>query len=194
MQFTTLLALAPLALAAPLATRQSDYTDFTVLVSHSGSPIHLTSWVIRDHGIFLSGQSGSYCPEGGNVPCENYSNTSAFVATAGTNVPVSLEAAVAGGQQLFASANGALDYTIAHSGQIPDGADTTGFTFQAPESEHGQGYLGYAANGATGFVACQGDDGAYQVFANVEGYDFSNCIGMSALAYNYPGTSAFQFD
>ena len=194
MQFTSLLALAPLALAAPLTSRAESGTPgiFTVISARSASPVHLLGWTVRDGGVFLSGESSAYCPDNANIDCSGYSNTTAFGANTAYD-SLSLNDGVPGGQQAYIQKNGALGYTQAHSASIPEGASRTGFSYTAPAEGQSFGYLSYKENGATGFVACTADDGTYQVFADVDGGDFSNCLGFDALASPYSGKPAWEF-
>lgn len=94
---------------------------------------------------------------------------------------------VPGGQMVYVAPDGSLSYTVAHSASIPPGSATTTFTHTPSNPSTGQlGTFGFTGLGATGFVACPLAGGsAYQVFADVSGKDWSQCIGFDALTSDY---------
>ena len=86
-----------------------------------------------------------------------------------------------------------MGFTQAHSSDMPSGSTDTGFTLtQGPHF----GTFGFTGLGANGFVACPTVNGTfpYQIFANVAGGNFVNCLGFDALTSNYTeGAAAYQY-
>lgn len=100
---------------------------------------------------------------------------------------------VPGGQLVYVETDGALGFTQAHSANIPAGAVVSTFTVTPGTSF---GTLGFSGLGANGFVACPSANGSvpYQIFANVAGGDFTNCLGFDALTTEFTGgLGAWQY-
>jgi hypothetical protein len=100
---------------------------------------------------------------------------------------------VPGGQLVYVETDGALGFTQAHSANIPAGAVVSTFTL-VPGTSFGT--LGFSGLGANGFVACPSANGLapYQIFANVAGGDFTNCLGFDALTTEFTeGFGAWEY-
>lgn len=105
---------------------------------------------------------------------------------------------VPGGQQLYVGPKGSLRYTIAHSGYVPNGSYTSGFR-KYPEPEKHLYWTFDGAGGSSGFFACpQGKDSvghvAYKVYANVEGFVKTDCLGFTASRDYFEGAAAWQYE
>lgn len=95
---------------------------------------------------------------------------------------------------MYVQENGALGFTQAHSAGIPTGAVT--MTFTLTQLPTGIGIWSFKGLGANSFFACPSTSGAsqYQVFVNVAGGNFDNCIGFDADTANYTaGVAAWQY-
>lgn len=77
---------------------------------------------------------------------------------------------VPGGQRMFVNTTGAVGYTVAHSGSIPDGALTDGFEY-LPGPDHGS--YGFSGFDAQNYMACpdSADGENFQVFADISNAD-----------------------
>lgn len=107
---------------------------------------------------------------------------------------VSLDVEVPGGQQLYVQKNGALAYTIPHSGAVPEGSYTSGFGYlENPHEGEVSTWSFTGAGGATGLLACKTKDGEYQVFANVKGFQQTGCLGFDAAATKVKGPGAWEY-
>ena len=104
-------------------------------------------------------------------------------------------AEVPGGQQLYVAPDGRLSYTVAHSGAIPEGSVTSGFTHTAGV-DGGVDTWSFSGGGATGLVACPDGDGTYSVYADVPGFtEGPDCLGFDGEASPYEdGVAAWQYD
>lgn len=100
--------------------------------------------------------------------------------------------------------NGALSFTIAHSGYTPPGSSYESFNVTLPEDGSPIGSLTY---NETGFLACptEGTEGPYQVFLDVDDlsdYDvpggcLEECIGFLAgvfLSESQDQSAAWQYE
>jgi hypothetical protein len=69
---------------------------------------------------------------------------------------------------------------------MPAGAVTSPFTITSGPQF---GTLVFTGLGANGFVACPSANGGapYQIFANVAGGNFGNCLGFDALTSGFTG-------
>jgi len=103
-----------------------------------------------------------------------------------------LDVEVPGGQLVYVQPNGALGFTQAHSASIPTGSVTMTFTLVQGTSF---GTFGFSGLGANGFVACPTNGTfPYQIYANVAGGNFNDCLGFDALTSNYTqGAAAWQY-
>ena len=90
---------------------------------------------------------------------------------------------------VYVETSGALGFTQAHSAFIPPGA-VTGPFITTPGVAFGT--LSFTGLGATGFVACPSANGGapWQIFADVMGGNFTNCLGFDALLSPFTGGAA----
>ncbi|KAK7509997.1 uncharacterized protein IWZ02DRAFT_386665 [Phyllosticta citriasiana] len=163
----TLLAAAPAALA----------TSFYGLSARSASPIHLQSINAAESAFWIGKDTASYCPESVVENCPAGNET----IFAGGDNTLFLDVAVPGGQQVYIKPNGELTYTVAHSAYMGEGAISTGFHLNNGTSSSGLGSLSWT----NGFVACPQSNGTsypYQIFAAVNGFNRTNCLGFDFLA------------
>lgn len=95
---------------------------------------------------------------------------------------------------LYVDASGALGFTEAHSGQVPQGAVVGGFIAY----ENGE----FLLSGTPGWLACpaaasqQASGQEYQIFAQMAGVSFpSSCFGIEILTVDYQtqGPAAWEY-
>ena len=96
-------------------------------------------------------------------------------------------------------ANGALRYTVAHSNVIPEnGFNKTFSLFRGKPT-----YFTFSGVGkASGFLACPVNATVWQIFAdlpsltdeNIPEKNISACFGFDALATNFKGFAAYQYE
>ncbi|KAL9612791.1 MAG: hypothetical protein Q9167_002626 [Letrouitia subvulpina] len=121
--------------AKPIFPRHHDPAtpaSFGLIALRSASPIHYGSIDASGYAFYIGKETVSYCPDqvGKDCPPGKQTIISYFNGTA------SMDVLVPGGQRVFVAPNGALGYTVPHSGAIPEGAVTKGFVYDAPKSNH----------------------------------------------------------
>lgn len=220
-------ALPLLAAAAPASVASSG--PIGLIATHSTSPIHLSSVNAAEQNFWIGKDTSSYCPlnpastcppgkdtiisvlgdqahPGTASMCKLYSHpisSPSQQSPSGTSL-LPLDVVVPGGQQMFIRSNGALGYTQAHSGAIPTGAISTGFTFTPASAGAQFGNFGVNLPGSAGFLACpSGPDfhPPYQVFVNLKGLKdadvaggkISKCIDFNVIAPQASGPDAWQY-
>ncbi|KAL8792223.1 MAG: hypothetical protein Q9195_005179 [Heterodermia aff. obscurata] len=189
-------------LAGPIVSRQVGlYQTFTLVASHSTSPIHfqpinannLTFWIGKPTSSFCFDDVDStliQCPQG-NITALDYGG---YGAALNSQVPA--------GQAVFVASNGALGFTRPHGLYYPDGAFTGPFNLDITDSF---GLFTFTGDGSTGWLACPiREQGPWQVFAAIEGLGdgdvpggcVEECIGFSALTsvYDSEEPAVFQYE
>lgn len=186
-----LAALATLASASPVAIPAG---EFTLISSHSGSPIvHLRGINAANRGFYINRATSAYCPPNTVANCANTQNTTTVLAAApNTSGSLSLSVQVPGGQQVFIGPDGALGYTGPHSASVPEGSDRVGFTYTPQKTEGSVGTLNHEA----GFVACpEGGEGAYRIYSGKNTVkDQSACVGVGLATSEWKGKSAWEYN
>jgi hypothetical protein len=148
------------------------------------------SVVARGERFYLSGGTNTFCPSP-PVDCSVYDNVTAFSFSQGH---LAMEASVPGGQLVYVMTTGELGFSQAHSASIPEGADTSSFTFDPNAfSSANMGRLSTTAFGANGFIACNDAQQQWQVFADVPGKDATNCLGFDAATIEANFTGAWEY-
>lgn len=168
---------------------------FGIISAHSTSKIHLLPWTASGQAFYLGGETATYCPDVVGSACPNASTVeTAFSGLCG------MDTFVPGGQQLYIAEDGHIGFTQAHSAAIPQGANPCPFTYEKKaSSQFGIVNLDPSrAFGAVDFMGCPTDSGKYQVFAALQNAtvpqgNVTDCIGFSALAFNYTGATAWQY-
>lgn len=135
-------------------------------------------------------ETATYCPLDSGCPV---GNETLFVATKETKT-LSMAVEVPGGQNVYVNPkDGAIGYTQAHSGGMPEGAIQKAFVYTPPEAGASFGTLNFKRDGKDrGFMACsvKGDfeKGPWKVHANLARVDFDKnaCEGFDALAVTGP--------
>jgi hypothetical protein len=98
---------------------------------------------------------------------------------------------VPGGQQVYVQTDGQVGYTIAHSASIPQGALTSPFEYTPPKDGEALGSLTFNEKS---FSACPaGDEGVYQIYANIDGFTRTDCIGILLGTSEFDGTAAWEY-
>ncbi|KAI1465846.1 uncharacterized protein F4812DRAFT_466267 [Daldinia caldariorum] len=126
-----------------------------------------------------------------NLDCSEYPGTETIFD--GGNGTVFLDVGVPGGQQVYIAENGALSYTIPHSGQIPDGSVATGFSRQVSNA-FGAPVLLYHASG-TWYICPVGEgepkEKVYQLYVGKT--DMEGCYWASVRTYQPGGGNAWEY-
>lgn len=173
---TTLTTATATATAAPT----SDSSTFTLVSIKSGSDLQYSPVHASAQKLQLGGDlSTSTSPAGVPVP---QTNVTSF--TTGSQNGLSLNVVVPGGQQVFVNADGVLGYTTPHSGVLPTGAITTGFSLSNNDLQF---------NGKQQFVACPvGASGLYDI-AVQEKVTQNSCVGIALRATTGTVAPAWQW-
>lgn len=180
-------ALVPGASTVSSASARATIESFYGLAIRSGSDIQYASIDANGTRILLNGGTSSYCPDVSGIDCSGFSNSTIFSKSSASST-LSLDVAVAGGQQVYVDATGALRFTSPHSAYTGTGSSSTGFGLV-------DGGLHLRYNGS-GFLACPlgaAHGNAYQVYAagavNVgdacEGFEFRTSQATGPSAYEY---------
>jgi hypothetical protein len=158
--------------------------DFGVIVTRSGSPIHLQELNATGNAFYVGKPTTTYCPEGvSGLKCPVGKGETVF---AGGHDTLGLSVQVPGGQQVYVQKNGAVGYTQAHSASIPEGATVTGWTKTEGKTF---GQLSFK----DGLIFCP-EGSAYKLYAQVPGVSFaSTCLGGNLLTVNGTAPGAWQY-
>ncbi|KAF2152086.1 hypothetical protein K461DRAFT_279611 [Myriangium duriaei CBS 260.36] len=186
MQLTNLIATAALAgltlaAPAPVEKRQGFQGQYTAIAHRPGAPFHGKELQAAGLHIFV-GASGpaAYCPTSVGSACPNATDTVFAGGSMWVEVP--------GGQQGFTQTSGAWAYTQAHSAYEPD------YLESAPSAAANGKIAGAKGEGLT---ACpvEGQEGVYQVFVEVEGFNQTHCTCFTARAKAWGSTNfgAWQY-
>ncbi|KAL8685469.1 MAG: hypothetical protein Q9218_007740 [Villophora microphyllina] len=200
--FAALCTLLPLALSNPITPRQTYVPPITfgAIAARSTSPIHLQSINANGQAFWVGKNTTTYCPLTNQTECPPGTETVFAVGSGGA----SLDIEVPGGQRIYVSSTGALGFTQAHSGLIPDGAALQTFNATMGPENGPLGHFTFEGLGATGFIACpvSKGKGPYQVFADVKGLKDGDvpskckedCLGFDALTAPFgQEASAWQY-
>ncbi|RMZ86087.1 hypothetical protein DV737_g100, partial [Chaetothyriales sp. CBS 132003] len=173
--------------SAPVVAPTAPYG---VIAARSGSPIHLLPLNAAGFSFHLGGSTASYCPtsvteQGGVCPP---GNVTVLLGTC------SLDDEVPGGQQIWATPDGAIGYTQAHSISVPIDSVPCPFSYSKQAGEQ-FGHLSTSVFGASGLMACPNPNGSWDVFAalqnaTVPNGDVSSCLGFDALTVDYISDTA----
>jgi hypothetical protein len=179
MKFSTVAILSGLTAAVS--------ADFGVIVTRSGSPIHLQELNATGNAFYIGKPTTTYCPEGvSGLKCPVGKGETLF---AGGHETLGLSTQVPGGQQIYVAKDGTVGYTQAHSASIPAGASLTGWSKTEGKTF---GQLSYKY----GLIFCPvgGDSHAYKLFAQVPGVSFiATCLGGNLLTVNGTAPGAWQY-
>ena len=90
---------------------------------------------------------------------------------------------------MWATPDGTIGYTQAHSAYMPPGSLQCPFVYQKADGER-YGYLTTDVFGATGLMACPEKDGGWQVMAaianaTVPNGNISTCLSFDGLTTDY---------
>ena len=94
---------------------------------------------------------------------------------------------------MFVDLTGAVGYTAPHSASIPLGAIVTGFVYTPAGPGGSFGDFSFGGHGATGLLACPATGGSYQVFANIESFNETECLGFDSLTQPANSPSAWEY-
>jgi hypothetical protein len=103
----------------------------------------------------------------------------------------STDTEVPGGQYVYAAADGALAYTVPHSGVIPANATSGPFVYNAaPDGE----VVGSFQLGGRNFFACPtGEPDIYQIYADIPGFAGLDCLPIAIATLPYEGVAAWEY-
>lgn len=152
----------------------------------SNPTIAVDGWPITANGLHLwiGGTTASFCPDQVGSACPPGNITALF---AGSNSGAAMDVMVPGGQAVYLDPYWNVGYTIAHSGQIPPGSLTTGF------SAYQNG--GFVNLNSWGWVACPptasgggGNNGAWNLVAKNEtnAPNLGGCYGVNLKVNTLP--------
>jgi hypothetical protein len=111
------------------------------------------------------------------------------------------DVSVPGGQRVWATPDGTIGYTQAHSAFIPAGSIQCPFTYGKADGER-YGHLTTNVFGASGLMACPETKGGWLVMAALENAtvpngNISTCLTFDALTSDYVASgsnfSAWQY-
>lgn len=210
---TALSALSALAIAAPTPVRHQNVQRSTnngtfFLYSSTGgaagAPAALDGAIIsaNNYGFYIDGPpTASFCPD--TVSDCPPGNTT-VLGTSGTGT-VYMNTEVPGGQFVYISPDGSLNYTIAHSGFMPTGSLTKGFKYVSDYGENTFGSLDFNPNGTAttvfDFLACpatapHGSSDGYAVKYAFKDVEYSeDCVKIGLITYVKNGSepAAWQY-
>lgn len=217
MLFATVAALSSLsalALAAPTPRTHQNSARSTnngtlYLYSSTGGaePTALNGAVINanSNGFYINGlPTGSYCPY---TPSACPAGNTTVLSASGTG-SLAMDVEVPGGQQVYISPDGSLNYT---TGPLPDsttGAGYTprgiyvGWTYTSDYGEYTFGSLTFSQNSSTtasvfDFLACPTADDGYAVKAPLANLTFSDdCVKIGLITYvaDLAGPASWQYN
>ncbi|KAG4413622.1 hypothetical protein IFR04_013244 [Cadophora malorum] len=194
-------ALAGLAIAAPapVATYPStaDPNTFTIIASHSLSPVQGAGVSANGGSFYLNKGSGTYCPSP-PVDCSYYNTTATVFGYTTTTQTLFMGAVVPGGQRVFVRSDGSLGFTQAHSAALPDDAYTSPFEYTPQTSEGSTGTLTFEGKS---FSACPdgtfGPSGraVYKLYADAVKPEerAEDCIGVGFATAIYTGPIPYEY-
>ncbi|EME81441.1 uncharacterized protein MYCFIDRAFT_81493 [Pseudocercospora fijiensis CIRAD86] len=161
------LALAATAAAFPAAgikARQvaDESLSFTGVAIRSGSDIQYAPIAASGTNFWLNKDTSTYTPD--NIPVNTNATTSTVFTSSLDADTLALDVTVPGGQQVYVSADGALKYTVAHSGSTGEGSTLQGFGIVDGHLVfEGNDFLAVATNETSNIPDGKGT--AYQIFA-----------------------------
>lgn len=182
--FAALLAAVSAVAAAPTSCD----INFTMMSLRSASAIHFGRVDASGTKFYIGlERPSSYCPTP-PVPassCPSGNSTAVSFGQSG----MSLDVMVPGGQRIYIAPDGSLSYTIAHSGFMPPGSITEGFTL-GPKQEN---TLRTITHKRGGFIACpvKKNTGPWKVFVGkvnntvVPSGHAADCLGFNNEAVEF---------
>ena len=92
---------------------------------------------------------------------------------------------------VYAAPDGALSYSVAHTGGVvPVGSTTETFIYTPSGQESVPGT--FALQGVD-FYACPEAAGVYQIYAGTGGFTETGCLDIDIGAFVYSGVAAYQY-
>lgn len=180
----SILAASASGLALPTEKRDVP-TIFLGMSLRSGTPVHFADIQANGRFFYLNKPTSTYCPsEVTAIDCSAYGNNTIF---AGGQDTLSMDVAVAGGQQAFVNADGALAYTAPHSADTGTGSYVSGFGNSAD--------TGLLTFDGENWLACHLEDDVYQVYAAsvTDAALASTCIAFQFAVHATTGTAAYEY-
>ncbi|KAI0996009.1 hypothetical protein K3495_g12172 [Podosphaera aphanis] len=182
--------MAAVAVAAgPLHSRQIANTFTAQSLLEENAQIDGRTINANNLKFFINKDSSAYCPEGvANLDCSKF-GTATVIAFGNEYKTLGLATSVPGGQQALIDSDGALIYTMAHSGATPPGSILRGFDL--PVDDKGAKTLTFQGRG---FTACPTDTpDVFQVFATASpGFTRTDCVPFTFSMTDSPAV-AFQY-
>ncbi|EPS36364.1 hypothetical protein H072_10106 [Dactylellina haptotyla CBS 200.50] len=192
MKFTlaTVITAASVVSAAPTYSSEPKPLALTMMAIRSASPIHFGRVDASGQKFYIGlDRPSSYCPSPpvpvGSCPSGNYTSISWGQYGPYMNVEVP------GGQQIYIAPDNSLSYTQAHSGSMPPGSTTDGFTL-GPKQENTLRHIDHKSGG---FLACPAkkDVGPWKVFVgsvtdkNAPSGSAADCLGFLNTGIEFIG-------
>ncbi|KAK4548812.1 hypothetical protein LTR36_008585 [Oleoguttula mirabilis] len=180
------------ALIGLIASTHAQYISLTAV--RSDSPIHLQTIEAAGQRLSVGGDAATYCPSDMQTRgfCPNTTDDTNFLGGYGG---LALGAEVPGGQSVYIDpVCGAVMYTQAHSGFIPNGSIIGGWARQEGKSFglltwEGEGTLA----GHIGLLACMTERDTYEVYADIGVTPPGDCIGFDVITANQTEAAAWQY-
>jgi len=185
----TLTGLAAAVPAPKLATR-SDSGSFTLLTIDSATPIQYATINANGLKFWIGKPPSSFCPSQEVNPCPPGDVTALSVYTSAEG-GASTDTEVPGGQYVYAAVDGALSYTVPHSGVIP--ADATSGPFVYNAASDGNVVGSFQLDGKDFFACPTTDSDVYQIYADVPGFSEVGCLSIAIATEAYEGVAAWQY-
>ena len=201
--------LTGLAAAAPAPTLapRADSGSFTLITIDSASPIQYATINANGLNFWIGKPPSSYCPADASITCPRISSTPYEPKTMLTETPAgnvtalsvytsagggaSTDTEVPGGQYVYAAADGALSYTVPHSGVIPADATSGPFVYNAASGDAQVG--SFQLDGKDFFACPTSDSDVYQIYADVPGFTGVGCLFIAIATEPYEGVAAWQY-
>jgi hypothetical protein len=188
-------------------------TTFIGISTHVGNDnVNLREVNASGQRFYLNKATTTFCPKGmPKVGCSQsrfplklfcpllflifmFSDGNATVFASNGSGTLFLYAAVPGGQQVYVASGGALGYTVAHSGNVPQDSQRATFNYTPQENMNGVGTLTFDKQD---FAAClTGNEGEYQVYAwipKVNGNLRTNCTSIRIRTVRYTEAAAWSY-
>lgn len=182
-------AVATPAVAAPSSASSSSSTSAApasatvgLITVRSGSsyqyaPVHACGGKLQVGGDSCSSYVPNVSGLDGIAPTNETSYVVNFEGASAGDAPLALNVAVAGGQTVYISNEGAATVSTPHSGATPDGAVTGPFTIS---QFSGNGLASLALNGKQDFVVCP--DGGKNYLYSSSKTSRTDCSGVDVMA------------
>lgn len=135
MKATTVLSVLPIFSGSSLTAPVTGCTPYSIalLTIDSGTDLMYGVVEAQETRFWVGRKTKSYCPL---TPADYPAGNESYMSVLDGSSSLSMAVEVPGGQQVFISPKGALRYTDAHSGYVPPGSITSGFSVSHPGGDY----------------------------------------------------------